>query len=76
MYVCNSFLRSFISTSITDYQQEDKWTFLVSGAKNDVPVTPFMDSKALVIKHKSIEGGMGIHFFRNALDGGDWIIQV
>lgn len=31
--------------------------------------------KGLCIKHKNMEGGLGIHFFQNALDGGDWIIQ-
>ena len=26
-------------------------------------------------KNKNIEGGMGIHFFKNAAFGGDWILQ-
>jgi hypothetical protein len=30
---------------------------------------------SIVIKHKSEEGGLGIYFYRNALVGGDWIIQ-
>lgn len=29
----------------------------------------------LVCKHKNIEGGMGIHIFKNATHGGDWILQ-
>jgi hypothetical protein len=29
----------------------------------------------LVCKNKNIEGGMGIHFFKNAAFGGDWILQ-
>lgn len=27
------------------------------------------------MKHKNEEGGMGIHFYRNAVHGGDWIVQ-
>ena len=30
----------------------------------------------LVAKNKNCEGGMGIHFFKNAAFGGDWILQA
>jgi len=60
----------------SQYALEDKWTFLRDGEKAGVPVSPFLsDVDALVVKHKSIEGGMGIHFFDNATAGGDWILQ-
>ena len=29
----------------------------------------------LVIKNKNVEGGLGIHFFKNAVHGGDWNFQ-
>jgi hypothetical protein len=39
-------------------------------------VSPFItDLPDLVCKNKNIEGGMGIHFFKNAAFGGDWILQ-
>ena len=41
-----------------------------------MPVSPFItDLPDLVCKNKNIEGGMGIHFFKNAAFGGDWILQ-
>ena len=43
-----------------------------------VPVSPFLDTsqaKDLVIKHRNEEGGMGIFFYKNATEGGNWIIQ-
>lgn len=30
---------------------------------------------AIVVKNKNEEGGLGIYFYKNALAGGDWIIQ-
>ncbi|KAL9180831.1 hypothetical protein ACHAXT_011284 [Thalassiosira profunda] len=57
------------------YEMENKWTFLEEGAKRGVPVSPYLDCPAIVVKHRNEEGGMGIHFYRNATDGGDWIIQ-
>lgn len=42
----------------------------------NVPVSPYNDNvEAMVCKNKLIEGGMGIHFYKNAAFGGDWIIQ-
>ena len=39
------------------------------GQKANVPVSPFMDIDSVVLKNKNIEGGMGIHFFKNATEG-------
>ena len=58
-----------------DYDMENKWAFLARGRERGVAVSPVLDVPALCVKHKNEEGGMGIHFFRNALAGGDWIIQ-
>jgi hypothetical protein len=58
------------------FKQEDKWTFLTDAKKAGVPVSPWLDVETLVIKDKNEEGGMGIHFYKNAVHGGDWIIQT
>ena len=59
-------LHSLVSKS-TGFKQEDKWTFLVDGERLGVPVTPFDKvTDSIVVKNKNIEGGMGIHFFKNA----------
>mmetsp|Transcript_9964 Transcript_9964/g.29802 ORF Transcript_9964/g.29802 Transcript_9964/m.29802 type:complete len:428 (+) Transcript_9964:262-1545(+) len=58
-----------------DYEMENKWAFLERGRERGVAVSPVLDVPALCIKHKNEEGGLGIHFFRNALAGGDWIVQ-
>ena len=59
-----------------DYEMENKWTFLVEGKKRGVPVSPYLESpEAIVVKHRNEEGGMGIFFYKNAVHGGDWIIQ-
>lgn len=57
------------------YEMENKWTFLEEGAKRGVPVSPYLSTPAIVVKHRNEEGGLGIHFYKNATDGGDWIIQ-
>jgi hypothetical protein len=57
------------------YTMENKWTFLKDGDALGVPVSPFLRSPALVIKHKNEEGGLGIFFYKNATEGGDWILQ-
>ena len=57
------------------YRMENKWTFLEEGTRRGVPVSPYLDCPAIVVKHRNEEGGLGIHFYRNATDGGDWIIQ-
>ena len=58
-----------------DYDMENKWAFIEKGRSKGVAVSPVLETPALCIKHKNEEGGMGIHFFRNALEGGDWILQ-
>ena len=46
-------------TQAEGYKQEDKWTFLTEGKALGVPVSPFIDDvPSIVLKHKSIEGGM------------------
>lgn len=53
--------------------------FLIEGADKGVPVSPFLQpggTGGLVIKHKSVEGGMGIHIYTSFTHGGDWIMQV
>jgi len=57
------------------YNMENKWAFLQTGDRLGVPVSPFLSTPAIVVKHKNEEGGMGIFFYKNALEGGDWIIQ-
>ena len=57
------------------YSMENKWHFLKSGAEAGFPISPFLSYPSLVVKHRNVEGGMGIHFFDNALNGGDWIFQ-
>ena len=57
------------------YTMENKWNFLLEGEKLGVPVSPFLKVPGIVVKHRNEEGGMGIHFYKNATAGGDWIIQ-
>jgi hypothetical protein len=44
-------------TKSRGFDFENKWTFLLEGAKAGVPVTPFIDVPEIVCKHKNIEGG-------------------
>jgi hypothetical protein len=53
-----------LSQGYAGYEQEDKWTFLITGRDENIPVTPFLDMEAIVLKNKLIEGGMGIHFYK------------
>eukprot|EP01041_Mallomonas_annulata_P011699 gene11699-24508_t len=73
----NCRLTSYASliTKHIEFQQENKWTFLTDGKRLKVPVTPFLDIETIVCKNINIEGGLGIHFFKNAAHGGDYIIQ-
>ena len=52
-----------------------RWTFLQQGKALGVPVSPFLELEDLVVKNKNMEGGLGIYFFKNALNGGDYILQ-
>ena len=47
------------------YAMEDKGHFLLEGQKLNVPVTPVLDIPRIMVKHKSIEGGMGINVYEN-----------
>jgi len=68
-------MHALLNDNPIGYQMENKWTFLKQGRDANVPVSPFLDTPAIVVKHKNEEGGLGIHFFKNATHGGDWIIQ-
>jgi hypothetical protein len=68
-------LHSLLNDMPKGYEMENKWTFLREGDKLGVPVSPYLDLPGIVVKHKNEEGGMGIHFYKNAVQGGDWIIQ-
>merc|ERR1711915_279593 len=69
-----------------DYEMESKWDFLVRAAEKKVAVSPCVGlgklaklglelGAEIVAKDKNCEGGMGIHFLKNACHGGDWILQ-
>ena len=68
-------LHALLNDMPPDYEMENKWTFLEKGAKRMVPVSPFLKTPGIVVKHRNEEGGMGIFFYKNAVVGGDWIIQ-
>lgn len=71
-----------------EYRYENKWDFLElalrqaqippssASADANFKVTPIIAEVAeMVCKHKNIEGGMGIHMYKNAAHGGNWILQ-
>jgi hypothetical protein len=68
-------LHALLNNCPSDYDMENKWTFLEEGVKRGVPVSPYLTTPGIVVKHKNEEGGLGIHFYKNAASGGDWIIQ-
>lgn len=68
-------LHALLNDMPPGYEMENKWTFLEEGTRKDVPVSPYLSTPAIVVKHKNEEGGMGIYFYKNATEGGDWIIQ-
>lgn len=69
-------MHALLNDTPEDYEMENKWTFLKEGKARGVPVSPYLASPdAIVVKHRNEEGGLGIHFFKNAVHGGDWIIQ-
>lgn len=68
-------LHAVLNDMPVDYDMENKWTFLEEGAKRGVPVSPFLKTPGIVVKHRNEEGGLGIFFYKNAVAGGDWIIQ-
>lgn len=68
-------LHSLLKDVPHGYAMENKWDFLLEGDQKGVPISPYLKTPALVLKHKNEEGGMGIFFYKNATEGGDWIIQ-
>jgi len=68
-------LHALLNDMPEDYEMENKWTFLKEGAARGVPVSPFLKTPGIVVKHRNEEGGLGIFFYKNAVVGGDWIIQ-
>jgi hypothetical protein len=51
-------------TGSSSYSLEDKGTFLLQGQRLGLPVSPFYQHGTVFVKHKSVEGGMGIHVFK------------
>jgi hypothetical protein len=51
-------------TASASYSLEDKGTFLLQGQRLGLPVSPFYQHATVFVKHKSIEGGMGINVFK------------
>ncbi|KAL7546494.1 hypothetical protein ACHAWF_009831 [Thalassiosira exigua] len=68
-------LHALLNNNPPGYEMENKWTFLEEGRKRGVPISPYLECPGIVVKHRNEEGGMGIHFYKNATDGGDWIVQ-
>ena len=68
-------LHALLNDMPEDYEMENKWTFLEQGTQRGVPVSPYLQTPGIVVKHRNEEGGMGIFFYKNAVAGGDWIIQ-
>ena len=68
-------LHALLNDRPKDYDMENKWTFLEQGSAMGVPVSPYLKCPAIVVKHRNEEGGMGIFFYKNAVAGGDWIVQ-
>ena len=62
-------------TGESDYGMEDKLDFLECAEANGIPVTPWMKTPKLIVKHRNEEGGLGCASYANAVAGGDWIIQ-
>lgn len=68
-------MHALLNNNPKGYTMENKWTFLEEGDLLGVPVSPFLKTSGIVVKHRNEEGGLGIHFYKNATVGGDWIIQ-
>lgn len=68
-------MHALLNDKPAGYEMENKWTFLEKGAKRGVPISPYLQTPGIVVKHRNEEGGLGIYFYKNATAGGDWIIQ-
>lgn len=64
----------YSKTNHIQYLMEDKYLFLKKAKENNLYVTPFIE-KDLIIKHRNEEGGLGIKYIKNAVNGGKMIIQ-
>jgi len=49
--------------------------FLAACERQGVAASPSLSDRAIVVKHRNEEGGLGLHTFCNAAHGGDWILQ-
>jgi hypothetical protein len=64
-------------TADAGYELEDKWAFLRAASAHGIPVSAWWDAATdIVVKHRNVEGGQGIHSFRSCHAGGDYIIQA
>lgn len=63
------------TATLAQYDLEDKWQFTQAARGHALPVGRVLEMPALVLRNKNVEGGMGVKMFRNALHGGDWIIN-
>lgn len=52
-------MHSLLHKMPQDYDVENKWTFLEEGEKRGVPVSPFLKTSGIVVKHRNEEGGLG-----------------
>jgi hypothetical protein len=49
--------------------------FIEACERERVPASPILRAPKLIVKHRNEEGGLGLHTFKNAAHGGEWIIQ-
>lgn len=64
-----------LRTADPGYELEDKLAFLAACEDEGVAASPHERMPKLIVKHRNEEGGLGLHVYRNAACGGDWIIQ-
>lgn len=57
------------------YLNENKKIFIDNCIKYNIPVSPCLNIKDIVIKHINREGGQAFFNYKNSNYGGDWIIQ-
>ena len=71
---CILSLLHYSKTKNQQYLMEDKYLFLKKAKENGISVTPFIE-KDVIIKDRNEEGGMGIQYIKNAVNGGKMVIQ-
>jgi len=69
--------QSAISRSTKEaYELEDQIEFMTAAQEKKLKTLGSMDDvRKVVVKRADVEGGMGIFFYENALNGGEWVIQ-